>query len=543
MQEQGRELTSVERFEIARFLAKPKAGSGGRPTIASAEQVNCARPDGSTPDTHALWSGWGIDERNSRFQSASRAGLDATQIPDLKLTWAFGFPGASKARSGVAVTRDSVFVGSSNGTVYALHRASGCVRWRHRAASEVRTGIVVGVVGEGAARVYFGDVGGHAYAVDARTGELVWKVRVDSHPYATVTGTPRLGGGRLIVSVSSYEVAVAMNPLYGCCTFRGSVVALDAETGEQLWKTLTVAAATPRKRNSVFVRLHGPSGAPVWTSPAIDERRGAVYVGTGENYSTPASGGSDAIFALDLATGAILWRRQTTANDAFTMACGLPGRANCPEEDGPDFDYGASPVLVSLSETQDILIAAQKSGVVYGLDPADGTIRWQTRVGRGGTLGGVHWGLASEAGRVYVPVSDRPEGRHYPDPAQPGLVALDAATGAILWNQDAPDACKGIPRCFRAYSAAASAIPGVVITGALDGHLRAYAGETGKLLWDFETRRPFATVNGVDAQGGAIDSPGPVVAGGWLFVNSGYGQFGQLPGNVLLAFSVDPATP
>ncbi len=533
MRTHARGTSAAERRAVAEFLGGPVGEESPAPSCSGA---------GSSPSGIAeppIASGWSWDLRNLRFHTRERAGFAAESVPRLELAWAFHFPGASKARSLPAVVGDTLFVGSADGTVYALSRRAGCVRWRFRADSEVRTAISVGPAEPGGTpRVYFTDFGAVVYALDAESGALVWRTKAHDHPFATGTGSPRLHAGRLYVPVSSFEVAVAMKPSYACCTFRGALVALDARDGAVLWRTWTVDEPQPRGRNAMLARKHGPSGAPIWTSPAIDEERGQLYVGTGENYSTPWSRGSDAIFAIALEDGAVRWIRQTTGRDAYTMACYVPGKVNCPDEDGPDFDYGASPILVRLLDGSDVVVAAQKSGYVHGLDPSDGEVLWRTRAGRGGTLGGVHWGIAADGARVYVPVSDRADGREYAHPARPGLVALDATTGEVLWRVEAPDTCAGRPGCFPGFSAAPYAVEGAVFAGALDGHLRAYAAADGDLLLDLDTTGAQPDALGGPGHGGAIDGPGPLPAGGFLYVNSGYGQFGQLPGNLLLAYRV-----
>jgi polyvinyl alcohol dehydrogenase (cytochrome) len=387
----------------------------------------------------------------------------------------------------------------------------------------------------------------------------VWKRRVDDFLGATITGAPTLADGNLYVVTSSAEEVLGANPKYECCKFRGSVSALNAETGEVRWKSYTIPEEPkPVRKNKIGVQLWGPSGAGVWSSPAVDLKRGVVYVTTGDSYSDPAASTSDAFVAFDLKTGKLLWSRQTTAGDAFTIDCGLPEamRTNCPEANGPDFDFGSSPILVDLPNGRRALIAGQKSGVVHAVDPdRDGAILWQTRVGKGTALGGVQWGSAYDGTRVYVALSDV-----QPEVAQPGtpggqptvfgpqmrlnaqagggLFALNPATGATIWTRPHPG-CGGRPGCSPAQSAAVTAIPGVVFSGGLDGHLRAYASEDGAIIWDMDTVQAYKTVNGVAANGGSLDGPGPVVVGGTVFVNSGYAFVGGIPGNVLLAFSVD----
>jgi polyvinyl alcohol dehydrogenase (cytochrome) len=255
---------------------------------------------------------------------------------------------------------------------------------------------------------------------------------------------------------------------------------------------------------------------------------------------------SDAFVAMNLDTGKILWFRQMTPNDAYTSACRLPDKTNCPSSNGPDFDFGASPILVTLATGRRLLVAGQKSGIVHALDPdRDGAIVWQTRVGQGGTMGGVQWGSAADQSNVYVALSDI--GRVMLTYSQftdadakrgGGMFALKLETGERLWYTP-PLGCGTRPRCSPAQSAAVTAIPGVAFSGSVDGHMRAYSTRDGEILWDVDTAQPYDTVNRVPAHGGSIDGPGPVVGGGLVYVNSGYPTAGGMPGNVLLAFSVD----
>jgi polyvinyl alcohol dehydrogenase (cytochrome) len=490
------------------------------------------------------------------------AQLPANQVPQLKLKWAFGFPSVNRAFAQPTVVGGRVFVGSASPMVYSLSAASGCQYWAFKTDAPVRTAITIGPgTGSAAKRwaAYFGDQGANVYSVDALTGELLWKQKADDFRGATMTGAPTLADGTLYVVTSSAEEVLGANPKYECCKFRGSVSALDAATGAVRWKSYTIPEEPkPVRKNKVGVQLWGPSGAGVWSSPVVDLKRSAVYVTTGDSYSDPAASTSDAFVAFDIKTGKLLWSRQTTAGDAFTIDCGLPEamRTNCPEANGPDFDFGSSAILVDLPNGRRALIAGQKSGVVHAVDPdRDGAILWQTRVGKGTTLGGVQWGSAYDAGRVYVALSDvQPEPAPAGTPgAQPtafgmpmrlnaqaggGLFALDAATGKIVWNTPHPG-CAGQPACSPAQSAAVTAIPGVVFSGGLDGHLRAYASENGSIIWDMDTAQPYKTVNGVPANGGSLDGPGPVVVGGMVFVNSGYAFVGGMPGNVLLAYSIE----
>jgi polyvinyl alcohol dehydrogenase (cytochrome) len=219
------------------------------------------------------------------------------------------------------------------------------------------------------------------------------------------------------------------------------------------------------------------------------------------------------------------------------MACTTgTNRDSCPTPNGHDVDFGQAPLIATLADGRELLVVGQKLGAVYALDPdRKGALVWEARIGRGGALGGVHWGVAAGPQRVFAPISDRVTGLDPEGARRPGLHALELATGKPLWSQSAPG-CGARLGCFAAFSAAPVVIPAAVFVGGLDGYLRAFATADGRLLWEFDTVREFSTVNGVPAKGGAIDGPSPTVANGMVYVSSGYGLFGQLPGNVLLAF-------
>ncbi|HEU4617250.1 MAG TPA: PQQ-binding-like beta-propeller repeat protein [Gammaproteobacteria bacterium] len=497
------------------------------------------------------WSGWGADLANTRFRSAEAAGLRAADVPRLALKWAFAFPHEIRVYGHPALAGGRLFTGTESGNVYSLDASTGCVHWVRNVGAGVRTAVSVAEIETPEGRhsaAFFGDAAGFMHAVDADTGRPLWKVRVDDFPLATLTGSPVFYQGRLYVPVSSHEENAAASPDYECCRFRGSLVALDAATGAFVWKTYTVDVPHPTRKSAGGVQLWGPSGAPIWSSPAVDPARNAIYVTTGNNYSEPATDLSDAFVALDLDTGRILWSRQMTSSDVYTVACRLPDRTNCTEQSGPDFDFGASPILVSLPAGGGrALIAGQKSGVVHAVDPdQDGRIRWQVRIGRGGSLGGIQWGSAADAANVYVALSDLGRvpvantGATEADPAVGGgMFALRLADGKRLWYTPPAGCPAARARCSPAQLAAVTALEGVVFSGSLDGHLRAYSTEDGSVIWDFDTVREYDSVDGVPGHGGSLDGPGPVVGGGMVFVNSGYPNAGGTPGNVLLAFSVD----
>ena len=501
--------------------------------------------------TGAVWNGWGRDSSNSRFQDQDMSGLVESDVPRLKLKWAFGFPGDITANSQPTLANGRVFVGSPSGMVYALSAQTGCVHWYYQAASAVRTAIVIGQIGTGPNARYaafFGDFGATAYAIDATTGQLFWKIKVDDFPGARITGTPSFYRGRLYVPISSGEEgAAASSTAYECCKFRGSVSSLNVATGRVAWKTYMIdAPAKPTTRNAAGTQLWGPSGSPVWSSPTIDTVRNVVYVTTGNNYSEPGTATSAAFIALNMEDGKILWSRQTTEGDTWNSACRMPDKTNCPKNEGPDFDFSAPPILLTLPDGRRALIAGQKSAVVHALDPDnEGAILWQTKIGKGGTMGGVQWGSAADASNIYVALSD--VGRVMlpyslstdVDPkVGGGMFALRLSDGQEVWRT-APASCGDKPRCSPAQSAAVSAFPGVAFSGSVDGHMRAYSTTDGTVIWDFDTIRSFDTVNKVPARGGSLDGPGAAIGGGTVFFNSGYAGGGGQPGNVLLAFSVD----
>ena len=486
------------------------------------------------------------------------AQLAAVDVPRLRLKWAFGYPAAVIAFAQPTIMAGRLFVGSQSGTVYSLDAGGGCTYWEFHADRPVRSAIAIGQRADGWS-AYFGDFGANVYAVDTMTGRQLWRNRVDDHPAARVTGSPTLVGETLFVPVSSIEEATGASPNYPCCSFHGSVVALEASTGKLQWKGYTIPRESgPTVRNSAGVQMMGPSGAAVWSAPTFDSATRTLYLTTGDNYSDPPTDTSDAILAFNADTGELVWSRQMTTGDAYNLACVRTARANCPQSNGPDYDFGSSAVLTVLPGGRRALIGAQKSGVVTAVDPdRQGEIIWQKRVGRGGRLGGVQWGVAADETKVYIAVSDVrldvvgsgvPGARSSPlnptisllldNKAGGGLHALNLGTGDEVWQTPHPG-CNGVPGCSPAQSAAVTAIPGIVFSGGLDGHLRAYSADDGRIVWDVDTKLEYRTVNGVAAHGGSIDGPGAVVVGGTLYVSSGYSVFGGLPGNVLLAYSVD----
>ena len=545
-------LSNPQRALVAEFLAGKPLGSG--PSEEPAKESFCAGAPGTMPadpwkDPH--WNGWGLSADNKRFQPANMARLTAAQVPKLKLKWAFGYPGDLLAYGQPTVVGGRIFVGSAGRKVYSLDAKSGCTYWSFNSVGFVRSAITIE---DGLA--FFGDGRGFVYALNAITGKQVWKVSVDAHSEVRITGALKYHESRLYIPVSSFEEGTGANPGYNCCTFRGSVVSLDSETGKQIWKTYTIAEeAKPTKKNAAGTQLYGPSGAAVWSSPTIDAKTGLLYVATGDNYSEPDSSMSDAIIAMDLKSGAIAWQRQMTKGDVWNLACGVGLKSigvvemNCPNQDAPDADFGSSPILVTIPGGRRALIAGQKSGNVYALDPdKKGETIWETKLGRGGRAGGIQWGPASDGQKYYAAISDV-QFQFAPDAKAGmavkidpkiggGLFALNLKDGEKVWYAK-PGVCGDRSPCSPAQSAAITAMPGVVFSGSVDGHFRAYSSKDGKVIWDFDTFREFTTVNKVAGRGGSIDGPGATIVDGVVYVNSGYAFVGGQAGNVLLAFSVD----
>ena len=524
MRAQGSRMTGAERRAVAEFLT----GRSVEGDVSGAATGRCATAPAAERTGSWNWRGWSPNTDNTRFQSAEGAAITAAEIPKLTLRWAFGFPDASSAWAQPSVADGRVYVGSQNGTVYALDARSGCVRWTFAAAGGVRTAVTLS-----SGIAYFGDTAANVYAVDAQTGVARWRKSVEQHPLARITGSVTVHDGRLYVPTSSYEESQGADPQYACCTFRGSVTALDAGTGAVVWKTYMIPEEPKRRgSSSAGVPLWGPSGAAIWSAPTIDARRGLLYVATGNLYSGPAHTAGNAVIALDLKTGSVRWSKQFTPGDVYVTNC-RAGNPNCPEANGPDFDFGSPPMLARTSAGRDLIVIGQKSGVGFALDPEKmGEVVWEYRAGRGGVLGGIEWGSAVDADRAYFAVSDI----LLPQPG--GLHAVTLATGQRAWfTPPRPPACGSGRGCNAAQSAAVTVIPGAVFSGSNDGALRVYSTADGAILWEFDSNREFTTVNGVAGRGASMIGPGPVVAGGMVFVSSGYGAFGGRPGNVLLAFA------
>lgn len=548
MRTQSSGLSVFQMQGIAQFLTGVEPGE---PAASGPEPNACAQPAKPVGIRSNDWNGWSTDLVNSRFQA--RPGLKAADLARLKVKWAYGYRG-SYVYGQPTVIGGRVFTTSSTGRVYSLDAKSGCTYWTFDADTSARTAISIGILpkGSGARAVaVFGDDAANVYAVDADRGTLLWKVKADAHPWARITGAPKLYRNVLYVGVSSLEIVAAADRKYECCTSGGSVLALDVRDGRKLWKTKMLPPPMPYQKSDAGTQMYGPAGASVWGSPTVDAAKQWLYVGTGNSYTDVEAPGANAIVALEMATGRIVWINQLTPHDNFNMACARPnacpagvncdlaGKGNCPRIVGPDVDFGAATILRKLADGRPILLASQKAGIVYGLDPQNqGHVLWSRRVSVGSPLGGIEWGSAADEHTIYAPAGDT---LAPPDKANPGLTAIDIATGNERWHVAAPVvACSWGPvGCLHGMQQAATVIPGAVFAGSLDGWLRAYRTGDGHLLWEFDTARNYPSVNGVPAEGGSLDLGGAVIVSGMLYINSGYGRLVGHPGNALLAFSVD----
>ena len=538
MQTQAMALTDQQKKGVAEFMAGRPLGSAKQGDAANMGFQCRTNPPLADPAQGPAWNGWSPDLANTRFQPAQVARLTAAQIPRLKLKWAFGYPSGVSANAQPTIASGRVFVGSDNGFVYSLDAKTGCVYWSFENGSIIRNALTVGpVTGQGDAKyaVFFGDGHANVYALNAQDGKLLWKTKADPHFIARITAGVRYFDGKVIVPVSSSEEFSSGNPAYSCCTSRGSVVALNANTGKEIWKAWVVPdEPKPYKTMANGVVLYAPAGGAVWNSPTIDPVRRAVYFGTGDATTAPSPKTTDAIMAVDLDTGKFLWAYQATENDVFMGGCNGPNQSDaCPKPMGPDMDIGNSPMLRTLPNGKRVLIAGTKSADIFALDPDDnGKLLYRIHplglpLGGGGRgRASIVWGGAADDRLAYYGIGGG------------GLAAVQQGTGERVWlfTPPAPAAGGRGP----SLGAAATAIPGVVFEGSSDGTLYAISATDGTQLWEYNTAKEFETINRVPAHGGAISTSGAVIVNGMVYVGSGYAVgSGASGGNVLLAFGVD----
>lgn len=536
MQLQGSALREPQRRLLAEFA------SGKRFDAAPVAQVSnkCTDTTAMTdPAQGASWNGHGNGPDATRF--AARAGITAADLPRLKLKWAFGYANVGSARMQPALAGGRLFVGSENGEVHALNPRTGCSYWTFRAQAGVRTAPSVAAyrTAEGARgyAVYFGDTKANVYGVDANTGKQLWVRRIDEHASAAITGAPIVHDGRLFVGTQGLgEEGRGSTGGYACCTFRGSLSAIDINNGNVLWKTPTVDEPKPRVKTGAGVQMYGPAGGSIWSAPSVDVKRGLVYAATGNAFADPPQKMTNSVVAFDQKTGAVRWYHQFTEADQWAMGCPATNKDNpaCPAVLGPDYDFSATPILTR-EGNRDLIVLPQKSGIAYAIDPdKQGALVWQRAFGKGSGLGG-QWGGAADGVNFYTGTND------FLADVAGGMTAIRLKDGTIAWQMPPQPLLCGVKAqgCDGGQGAAVTAIPGAVFSGAHDGGLRAYSATDGKVLWTFDANRKFDTVNGVAGTGASMDSAGPVIAGGMMFVNAGYGGLVGRPGNVLLAFGLD----
>ena len=546
MSAQAQALSAEQRAAVIDYLA---AAAPSDEWITS----NLCSTENKSISLETISLAWaGIDPSFSRNMTAGQAGINKNQLADLELAWAIGFPNIAGLRSSPVVSGDTLFYpAASTGYVLALDTASGCVKWAYDAGAALRAPASISdVQDDGQHYLFVTDEQARLHALDPVTGKMIWMQsgEVDEGVATRLTGAPLPYEGTVYVPVSASGVARGADAQHECCDGRGAVIALDIKTGERLWTYVTMPpAAYTGEVNSAGARLRGPSGAPIWSSPSLDVKRRLLYVTTGENTSLPATSTSNAIIALDIDTGAVRWQFQAIANDVWNMACsGRNAGPNCPSPEDSirkDWDFGGAAALVTLPDGSERLLAGQKSGHLWALDPDTGAVVWQQRMGEGGALGGNHWGIAVDGNRVLLPISDPNAANRSDDVIRSGIYAFDITTGEADWEYRArPDCADGrseiVQGCAQRYgfSSLPLVVDGALIAGNIDGRLFIFDNSSGRVLFEFDTAQNFSTINGVTARGGSIDAHSVAAGAGMVFIGSGYERFNQQPGNVLLAF-------
>ncbi len=534
MSSQAEGLSTNQKIQLSEYITGGKiSGNLPEPNFCTndVEEINLSKD--------SAYLEWGYDKENTRY---TKSNLNSSNAKNLKLKWVFAYPSATRARSQPSIAGNTIFVGGQNLFLYALDKETGCVRWRTKTDGEIRSAPAISFSEQGN-YVYVGDYEGNIYKIDPLNGNKIWVKSLRYHPRVILTGSVRVDNNIIYVPLSSREWADGADPEYQCCTFRGGVMALDADTGKEIWTTysIPVPPKPTGEYNNMGIEILAPSGAPVWNSPTLDNKRNLIYFGTGESYSSPASDTSDSIIAISKDKGGIVWVYQAEEGDAWNMGCFVEADANCPAQDGPDWDFGASVILADIDNKNSILFAGRKSGHVYALDANNnGKLLWAKRIGKGGFAGGVHWGMTTDNKSVFAAVADTNFINKFPGPATPGIYSLDGLTGKLNWKFTPIDRCPDNkkPACDIGISAALSATNDVVVGGGFDGWIYVLNKETGKLLWEFNTAIDFSSLTKIPSQGGSIESDGPVIVGDNLFINSGYQYGGRLAGNVLLNFEI-----
>jgi len=560
---------------------------------------------------------FGVTNDANRSQTAEETGLTKADMKNLEVAWVTAFPQTPTMRSQPVIVGDTIFIAATDaGRLYALDTNTGCVKWHYVSDMTLRSSLTFAdATDKSPAAIIMGDAAGNVHAVEAKTGRKLWVTDVKLNHLNRITGAPVAHGGKVFAPVSVIESNFPPDDAYECCKGQGAVTALDLATGKVLWVGRTIDEdPKPTRIGRTGTQQWGPAGAMVWSTPVVDPKRNLIYAGTGESLSWPATNTSDSIIAYDMNSGAKRWIFQASKADIWNSACGRRG-ANCDwpgEYWSPDFDFGATSMLVKRQDGSELVVAGQKSGVIWALNPDNGELVWSNRIGRGSAMGGVHWGMAFDGARIFAPINDSPGSFDNPNWG-PGIHALNAMTGEIEWSYktNARDCGQEIPaakatrpapewritpvtapmlppppritttppraapppaiappappaagegatpaaapaagegaaparaapargRCRIGMSPAPLLVDNAVVTGTPQGMLRIFDNETGEVLFEYMTNRPFEkTVSGVPGQGGGLDSAPYVAGDGTLFVQSGYARFGEPPGNVLIAF-------
>jgi polyvinyl alcohol dehydrogenase (cytochrome) len=558
MQGIAKGLSPSEITAVAHYLTSSSA-SGGQSKLPEPDlRANLCTKAPPPITLEGAWNGFGPNLDNARFQP--QPGFRVEDIPHFKPKWVLAYPGGTTGGA-PSVVAGRVFVGTAAGVVMSLDAATGCTYWVTQPAEPVKVPVTVAIWPQSKRRnrlqteaaAYFGDRKAVVHAVDAMSGKEIWATEVDENKFATISGALTLDRGAVYVPVTSGEGAMGPRGDYPCCTFRGSMVALDAYTGKMLWKTYTIAETPkPFQLNAAGTQMYGPAGVGIWSPATVDPKRKVVYGATAESKTARSVDTSDAMMAFNLKTGTPVWATQATSNDNWIQGCeGSKPGANCPDPLGPDADFSTPAILFTFPNGKRLLIAGQKSGWVTAFDPdAHGKIAWRRNLAaeaktppgvilRDRAQPGIVFGLASDHTSVYAAIADPDKTTgHIPL----GVYALNPADGSIVWHtpgEPVPSCAWGAEGCAGAQRTAVTAIPGAIFAGSSNGHIRAYSNDNGAVLWDFDTARNYQAVNGVEARGGSIEGIATAAAEGLLFVTSGLATYGGGRGNALIAFSVE----
>jgi polyvinyl alcohol dehydrogenase (cytochrome) len=534
-------LSDVEKAQLVSYLTSAQSAVAANWT----DSMMCAADKRAIDTSKVVSNGFSVDRNQTRSLTAAQAGLKLTEMKNLDIAWAVGFPGQGNG-TGAAIVGETMFV-TGGGKLLALDTKSGCAKWVYTVSSR-NTPTFGEIDGR---KVVALSSGRDVLVIDAKSGEKVWQAngQSDGNP-GSIRGGVVIYKDKIIVPISASGVGAAGRATFECCVGHGAVVALSAKDGSKLWEYHTMPNAEyTGKVSSTGAKQRGPSGAPIWSIPLIDEKRNRVIVTTGENTSHPGTNTSDSVIALDLNTGKVAWIFQAMVLDVWNMACAATKESsgpNCPwtiADDpgvGRDFDFGAGALLAKGASGKDVILAGQKSGDTWALDAETGVKLWNTRFGQGGPLGGVHWGITTDGQRLFAAVNDPQFGTAK---LNPGVYAVDIKTGKPVWAYDAKPNCDGergklVTNCAGKYgfSAAPLTVDGAVIAATLGGEVMIFDGKTGVVLKTLDTIGPKPTINDVVAKGGSIDSHGISAGAGMVFINSGYGGFNQTAGNVLIAY-------